>query len=66
MPPFEEGGMKVPVIYCDERKAADAYLAHIALLKAERDDPALKNNPVWTLLRQDAYEHFVRAYEVLS
>lgn len=55
--------MNVPVILYDEAKASAAYLAHVALLKAERDDPSLKNNPVWTMLRQDTYEMFRRAYD---
>lgn len=58
--------MKVPVIRYDERQAADAYLVHIALLKAERDDPTLKDNPVWTIHRQDAYERFCVAFEGMS
>jgi hypothetical protein len=57
-----EGDMTVRVIQYDEAKAADAYLAHIALLKAERDDPTLRDNPAWTILRQDAFEMFHNAF----
>lgn len=54
--------MEVPVILYDEQQAHDAYVVHIALLMAERADPTLKNNPVWTMHRQDAYERFAVAF----
>ena len=44
------------------RKSADraqqAFAAHTALLLAEKGDRALRNNPFWTILKQDAYERF--------
>lgn len=55
--------MNVPVIRYHEREAQNAYLAHIALLTAEIADPALRDNPAWTILRQDAFERFATAYE---
>lgn len=57
--------MKPRVIHFDQQRAHDAYMAHIALLMAERADPMLKKNPVWTMLRQDAFELFVNAYEAV-
>lgn len=57
--------MIVPVIRYDEAKASAAYLAHIALLAQERADPTLKDNPAWTILRQDAFEMFMNAYEAV-
>lgn len=53
---------RIPIIYCDERRASDAYNAHIALLMAENSDPTLKDNPFWTVLRQDAFEAFSNAF----
>ena len=44
------------------RAADETYQVHAALVKAEADDPALKNNPRWRLLRMDAYEDFRREY----
>lgn len=35
-----------------------AFEAHATLIKAELHNPALRKNPFWTLLRQDAYERF--------
>lgn len=56
----------VPTIGMDERKAREAFDVHAALLKAERADPALRNNPHWTILRQDAFETFCAAFRVLT
>ena len=50
----------------DQRKADESFAAHTALLKAERADPSLFNNPQWTILRQDAYERFALAFERLK
>lgn len=58
--------MKVKAIGVDEGRARDAFAVHAALLKAERDDPKLSDNPQWTVLRQDAYEAFRSAFTVLS
>lgn len=67
MPPFkpqERGAQPIPVIAYDECKARDAYEVHAALLTAENRSRRLKQNPQWTVLRQDAYEAFCRAFEV--
>ena len=58
--------MSVKTIAVDEQRARDAFAVHAALLKAERDDPTLSNNPQWRLLRMDAFEAFNSAYTVLS
>ena len=57
---------KVPVISLDERRAREAFDVHAALLKAQRENPALLRNPQWTVLRQDAYEAFCSAFKVLT
>lgn len=53
----------VPVIRYNEARAAEAFEAHCALLLLERINPALRDNPAWTVLRQDAYENFELAFE---
>ncbi len=53
----------VPVIRYNETRAAHAYEAHCALLFIERINPGLRDNPAWTVLRQDAYENFELAFE---
>jgi hypothetical protein len=55
--------MNIPVILCDAVRADNAFRAHKALLHAERDNPKLKDNPHWTLLRQEAFERFAEAFE---
>lgn len=55
----------IPITYYDERRAIDAFNVHCALLRAERNEPALKNNPQWTIIRQDAFEAFSAAFTVL-
>lgn len=55
--------MNIPVIHYNEALASHAFAAHTALLRAERNDPTLKANPAWTMLRQEAYETFERAFE---
>lgn len=52
----------VPVIRYDEQRAADAFEAHCALLLCERVNPKLRDNPAWTVLRQDAFENFELAF----
>lgn len=52
-----------PVIFFDSLRAANAFAVHQALLKAERADPTLQDNPAWTVLRQDAYANFELAFE---
>lgn len=54
---------QVPVILCDELNASEAYEVHIALLKAEKANPSLRDNPIWTIHRQDAYERFAVAFK---
>lgn len=56
--------MTVPTYTFDEIRAIEAFNVHCALLRAERNEPALKNNPQWTIIRQDAYEAFSRAFTV--
>jgi hypothetical protein len=55
--------MKTPVILCEAQVADNAFQAHMALVKAERDNPRLRANPHWTMLRQDAFERFAAAFE---
>lgn len=57
--------MTVKTIFVREQQTLDAFAVHSALLKAERDDPALSGNPQWTILRQDVYERFSQAFTVL-
>lgn len=42
-----------------------AYEVHAALLKTERDNPALADNRLWGVLRKDAYGVFMRSFEKL-
>lgn len=58
--------MIIPVIHMDHRKASDAYAVHSALLRAERANPELRENPQWTILRQDAFERFSEAFKVIA
>lgn len=44
-------------------KDALAFQVHRALLMAERTEPSLRDNPYWTMLKQDAYERFALAFE---
>jgi hypothetical protein len=46
----------------DDHKADLAWSVHAALLRAERSNPALAENPFWTVLRQDAFENFMIAF----
>lgn len=55
--------MKQKVIYCDATKADQAFAAHRALLVIEARQPELRDNPVWTMLRQDAFERFALAFQ---
>lgn len=67
MPPItpkSDDAQPIRIIGYDERKARDAYEVHAALLTAENRNRRLKQNPQWTVLRQDAYETFCRAFEV--
>lgn len=61
-----EGDMKPQVILFDQRRASEAYEAHSALLRTERLVPALKRNPHWIMLRQDAFERFAEAFKALT
>ncbi len=49
----------------DERRAHDAFAVHAALCRCERELPSLRDNPQWTLLRQDAFERFATCFEIL-
>lgn len=55
--------MAVPIIHVDQARAADAFAAHQALLRAEALNQRLKENPFWQLIRADAYEAFCQAFE---
>lgn len=57
--------MTIRIYSMDEAKARNAFDAHSAILKAQRENPSLCKNPAWTILRQDAYERFAQAFEVL-
>jgi hypothetical protein len=39
-------------------RAAQAFEAHRAILLAELRSSELRDNPFWTMLRQDAFERF--------
>ena len=58
-PQSQEG---VPVIGYKRAEAERAFEVHAALIKAEAGNRALKDNPVWTMLRQDAFERFSHAF----
>jgi hypothetical protein len=58
--------MTVPTYSMAEQEALDAFAVHCALLKAERADPRLRDNPQWTIHRQDAFEAFSKAFTVLA
>lgn len=51
-----------PVIYYERDKADLAFEVHQALMKAEADNPSLRENPFWAVLRSDAYGEFCRAF----
>ena len=53
----------VPTFAVNMARVDAAYDAHAALLKAERDAPALRNMPSFTMAKLDAYEAFARAFE---
>ena len=65
MIPIMEMVPVIPVIRIDDTRAKQTFEAHAALLRAERDNPALRDNPAWTMLRQDAFERFNDAFKVL-
>ena len=56
----------VPVIYFDPRATSNAYEAHIALVHAEIQNPALRTNEHWRALRDTAFARFRAAFEVMS
>lgn len=65
MTPFNpppSGTQPIPTFRFDEGAAKDAYAVHTALLDQERRFPALKDNPAWLIVRQDAYEAFALAF----
>ena len=47
----------------NRQRAEDAFAVHAALLKAQVNDPALRDNPQWTIIRQEAFERFSLAFE---
>lgn len=52
----------IPTVMFDEAKALAAWEAHSRLLHDMIEHPSLRHNPVWTMLRQDAYEQLCAAY----
>lgn len=51
-----------PTILHDPDKAELAFEVHQALMKAEADNPSLRQNPFWAVVRTDAYGEFCRAF----
>lgn len=51
------------LIRYNRQRADNAFEAHSALIAAEIMRPALRDNPAWVVLRQDAYENFALAFE---
>jgi hypothetical protein len=54
---------EVPLIRVHAPQAEAAWEAHQALLRAEREQPSLRFNPAWIVLRADAYAQFEIAFE---
>lgn len=46
-----------------EQMTEQAFAAHVAILEAERDKPALATNPYWAALRDAAYARFRALFE---
>lgn len=55
----------VPVIHCHGTQADEAFQRHTALIKAERQSPALGVDPRFQALRSEAWAAFQRAFEVV-
>lgn len=53
---------RVPIFAFDEAQADDAFAAHAALVKAERDNPRLADNEHWQALRDTAFARFLAAF----
>jgi hypothetical protein len=53
----------IRLIRYNRQRADNAFHAHCALLATEAMQPDLRDNPAWVVLRQDAYENFVLAFE---
>lgn len=51
-----------PVIHSNGPAADKAYRRHRALAIAMREDPSLRDDPQFTIMRQDAYERFHGAF----
>lgn len=51
-----------PIIHCHGPAADQAYARHRALAIALREDPTLRDDPQFTIMRQDAYEQFHSAF----
>lgn len=51
------------VIHVNMERAELAFATHTALVKMEAADPTLRDNPYWTMLRQDAWEQFWIAFD---
>ncbi|WP_168196020.1 hypothetical protein [Novosphingobium sp. EMRT-2] len=55
--------MKRKIKHADGRAAEMAFEVHAALLRTETATPSLRDNPLWIMLRQDAYETFYLALD---
>lgn len=54
------------VILWNEKRASDAWEAYRAIALAQAYQPSLGDNPAWTILRDEAFENFSLAFEVLQ
>lgn len=55
--------MVTPIPTFNRQRADRAFAAHAAMMWAEARDQALRDNPFWTMLRQDAFERFALELE---
>lgn len=53
----------IRLIRWNKLRADQAFAVHANLLGLEELRPELKQNPYWTMIRQDAYERFELAFE---
>lgn len=64
--PGDPPAQPIPVTRMDEKKARMAWDAYAAMCHAERDNPKLRDNEYWGLIRADASAEFQRAFEALK
>lgn len=43
----------------DKMRECQAEAAYLALMRADKAEPSLRDNPYWTILKQDAYERYM-------